>query len=67
MSMYEVEYDPEFWGYYGGCAVEAATTSVRSELNGACAIAVSNAITPLLNELTPLLNELTQLMIKCPG
>ena len=38
----------------GGCAVEAATTSVRSELNDACAIAVSNAITPLRNELTPL-------------
>ena len=49
-----VEYDPGFGGYCGGCAVEAATTSVRSELNGACAIAVSNAITPLRNELTPL-------------
>ena len=51
------EYDPEFGGYCGGCAVEAATTSVRSELNDACAIAVSNAITPLrerLDELTPL-------------
>ena len=49
-----VECDPEFGGYCGGCAVEAATTSVRSEFNGACAIAVSNAITPLRNELTPL-------------
>ena len=48
------EYDPGFGGYCGGCTVEAATTSVRSELNGACAIAVSNAITPLRKELTPL-------------
>ena len=53
----EAECDPEFGGYCGGCAVEAATTSVRSELNDACAIAVSNAIVPLqarLNELTSL-------------
>ena len=52
--MYKVEYEPKFGGYYGGCAVEAATTSVRSELNGACAIAVSNATTPLRDEPTPL-------------
>ena len=48
------ECDPEFGGYCSGCAVEAATTSVRSEPNDACAIAVSNAITSLRNELTPL-------------
>ena len=50
----EAEYDPAFGGYCGGCAVEAATTSVRAELNDACAIACSNAITPLRLELTPL-------------
>ena len=48
------EYGPGFGGYCGGCAVEAASTSVRSELNDACAIAVSNAIAPLRKELTPL-------------
>ena len=48
------EYNPGFGGYCGSCAVDAATTSVRSELNDACAIAVSNAISPLRDELTPL-------------
>ena len=48
------EYDPILEGYCGGYAVDTATTSVRAELNDACALAASNAISPLHAELTPL-------------
>ena len=41
-------------GYCGGCAVDTATSTARSELNDACALAVSNEISPLRAELTPL-------------
>ena len=41
------KYDPGFGGYCGGCAVDTATSTVRSELNDACTLAVSNAISPL--------------------
>ena len=44
--------------------VEAATTSVRAELNDACAIAVSNAITPLRQELTPLREQNVAFAVK---
>ena len=46
--------DPGFGGYCGGCAVDRASSAIRSELDAAVALAVDAAITPLREEIAEL-------------